>query len=160
MYRLPPIIPDHMEFDLPTRMYKLPVIQQFEQQPANLSDVSFESILHVFTKFLPTFFISQDDMKALKDLEKRQESILNQLENLKIEVSKLQQAPKSTKQTVSIYDEIDFTKSFLQRRFLRKLPSVSRDILLEKLSRLLQTLAKIDRLFSPKNHHYYKVRFT
>jgi hypothetical protein len=78
MYRLPPIIPDHMEFDLPTRMYKLPVIQHFETAaPANMSD---------------------DDMQALKELEKRQESILDQLENLKIEVSKLQ-APKTAKQT-------------------------------------------------------------
>ena len=55
MYRLPPIIPDHMEFDLPTRMYKLPVIQQFEQQPANLSEVSFEKLNQVFTKFLQSF---------------------------------------------------------------------------------------------------------
>ena len=32
MYRLPPIISPNMEFDLPTRMYKLPVIQQIEPQ--------------------------------------------------------------------------------------------------------------------------------
>ena len=102
MYRLPPIIPDHMEFDLPTRMYKLPVIQQFEQQPANLSEVSFEKLKPSFHEIFTKFFIFQDDMKTLKDLEKRQESILDQLENLKIEVAKLQQAPKLTKQTVSI----------------------------------------------------------
>ena len=101
-------------------------------------------------------------MKTLKDLEKRQESILDQLENLKIEVAKLQQAPKPTKQNVSILWLNWFHEIFSSKRhFLRKLPaSVSREVLLEKLTRLLQTLAKIERLFSPKNHHYHKVRFT
>ena len=46
MYRLPPIISPNMEFDLPTRMYKLPVIQQIEPQtiengyPEEISNVS------------------------------------------------------------------------------------------------------------------------
>lgn len=72
MYRLPPIIPANMEFDLPTRMYKLPVINNFGPQEAE---------------------ISKDDLQALNDLEKRQENILNQLENLKLEVDKLKISP-------------------------------------------------------------------
>ena len=40
MYRLPPIIPANMEFDLPTRMYKLPVINNFGPQEAEISKVS------------------------------------------------------------------------------------------------------------------------
>merc|ERR1712141_223275 len=68
MYRLPPLIPANMEFDLPTRMYKLPVINNFGPQEAE---------------------ISKDDLQALNDLEKRQENILNQLENFKLEVDKL-----------------------------------------------------------------------
>ena len=39
MYRLPPIIPANMEFDLPTRMYKLPVINNFGPQEAEISKV-------------------------------------------------------------------------------------------------------------------------
>ena len=39
MYRLPPIIPANMEFDLPTRMYKLPVINNFGLQEAEISKV-------------------------------------------------------------------------------------------------------------------------
>ena len=35
----------------------------------------------------------QDDLQALNDLEKRQENILNQLENLKLEVEKLKIPP-------------------------------------------------------------------
>jgi len=73
MYRLPPIIPANMEFDLPTRMYKLPVINNFGPQ----EEVE----------------ISKDDLQALNDLEKRQENILNQLENLKLEVEKLKIPP-------------------------------------------------------------------
>ena len=48
MYRLPPIISPNMEFDLPTRMYKLPVIQQIEPQtiengyPEEISNVSWK----------------------------------------------------------------------------------------------------------------------
>ena len=39
MYRLPPIIPANMEFDLPTRMYKLPVINNFGLQEVEISKV-------------------------------------------------------------------------------------------------------------------------
>lgn len=43
MYRLPPIIPENMSFDLPTTMYKLPVIQKIALDGEN---VSFVRIYH------------------------------------------------------------------------------------------------------------------
>ena len=48
MYRLPPIIPPNMVFDLPTTMYQLPVIQNSNIEHQNQqvpSTVSFYCII-------------------------------------------------------------------------------------------------------------------
>ena len=64
MYRLPPIIPANMEFDLPTRMYKLPVINNFGPQEAEISKVipfwfrkcySFFRLCHFLKNWLLSF---------------------------------------------------------------------------------------------------------
>ena len=61
MYRLPPIIPANMEFDLPTRMYKLPVVNNFGPQEAEISKVSSLLVLKKkmssgFWNFFKDFF--------------------------------------------------------------------------------------------------------
>lgn len=71
MYRLPPIIPQNMVVDMPTTMYKLPMIQ----------NSNVES--------LQTQELTDDELKVLKQLEQRQEAILTKLEELKDDVEKL-----------------------------------------------------------------------
>jgi len=89
MYRLPPIIPPNMVFDLPTTMYQLPVIQNSNIEHQNQQ--------------VP----STDDLNALKQLEQRQEAILNRLEKLKIDVSNLQgEAGKPTKAATGVTDVV------------------------------------------------------
>merc|ERR1711962_1330819 len=83
MYRLPPIIPQNMVMDLPTTMYKLPMIQSSNVEP------------------LPTQELSAEDLKELKELEKRQEAILSKLEELKVDVEKLKGGADISTQAVS-----------------------------------------------------------
>lgn len=83
MYRLPPIIPQNMVMDLPTTMYKLPMIQSSNVEP------------------LPTQELSAEDLKELKELEKRQEAILSKLEELKVDVEKLKGGAGTSTQAVS-----------------------------------------------------------
>merc|ERR1712156_1407326 len=83
MYRLPPIIPQNMVMDLPTTMYKLPMIQSSNVEP------------------LPTQELSTGDLKELKELEKRQEAILSKLEELKVDVEKLKGGTGTSTQAVS-----------------------------------------------------------
>merc|ERR1711988_428661 len=76
MYRLPPIIPATMEFQLPDRMYKLPLIQK-----SNVTTISNPSV--EVTK------CERNDDQVLKELERRQEAILEKLASLKLQVSTL-----------------------------------------------------------------------
>jgi len=86
MYRLSPIIsPETMVFDMPTTMYKLPMIQN-----SNNGDSSNQSLE-----------LSNDDLNELKQLEKKQESILSQLEALKIDVAKLSKTAGNQTKAVS-----------------------------------------------------------
>jgi len=75
MYRLPPIIPATMEFELPDRMYNLPLIQK-----SNVTAISNASV--------EATQCGRDD-QVLIDLERRQEAILKKLASLKLEVSML-----------------------------------------------------------------------
>ena len=56
MYRLPPIIPPNMVFDLPTTMYQLPVIQNsnIEHQNQQVPSTVSSYILHHFWLRLQT----------------------------------------------------------------------------------------------------------
>merc|ERR1711935_528016 len=86
MYRLSPIIStETMVFDLPTTMYKLPVIQN-----SNNGESSNQSQE-----------LSNDDLNELKQLEKKQEAILSQLEALKIDVAKLPKTAGNQTKAVS-----------------------------------------------------------
>merc|ERR1712166_430219 len=86
MYRLPPMISSEtMVFDLPTTMYKLPMIQTSNNVES--SNQSQE--------------LSTDDLNELKQLEKKQEAILSQLEALKIDVAKLSKAAGNQTKAVS-----------------------------------------------------------
>jgi len=107
MYRLSPIIStETMVFDLPTTMYKLPVIQN-----SNNGESSNQSQE-----------LSNDDLNELKQLEKKQEAILSQLEALKIDVAKLSKTAGNQ------------TKA---------------DIIQKKLEQLSVTIARIETLFAP-----------
>jgi len=83
MYRLPPIIPQNMVVDMPTTMYKLPMIQ----------NSNVES--------LQTQELTDDELKVLKQLEQRQEAILTKLEELKSDVEKLKGGAGAGSQAVS-----------------------------------------------------------
>ena len=100
MYRLPPIIPATMEFQLPDRMYKLPLIQK--SNVSTISNPSVEvrnfldgvhvSVLYIHTLIFLTMQVTKcgrNDDQVLKELERRQEAILEKLASLKLQVSTL-----------------------------------------------------------------------
>ena len=154
MYRLPPIIPATMEFELPDRMYNLPLIQKSNVTAISNASVEvrkFLDVVHVSVWYINSFIFEtmqatqcgRDD-QVLIDLERRQEAILKKLASLKLEVSMLK-GDKHVAVT-KVLKIVLALKSLSKHWFV--LHCCQDEIIEDKLEQLFKTIRKIERLFA------------